>query len=149
MWPHITDKRGTNSFFLLCLQGKEKNNRSKEKKRILDDVERISIYKKERIFCRNDSQSLCKFSHHTRPSDIHKSDAAAAGGFFLFLSCKPVSCSPATTYLSHPPPPSSQRISRRVSEKDPVCVVQAWMVLGGMSIADKKSTHHHHHRGRS
>lgn len=132
-------QRGT-AFFLLCLQGKEKNDRSKEKRILDDDVETISIYKKERIFCRNDSQSLCKFSHHTRPSDIHKSDAAAAGGFFSFplVQAGILQSSnylPNLPYLPHPPhpPPSSQRISRRVSEKDPaceqrsvLCVVQAW-----------------------
>lgn len=41
-----TDKRGT-AFFLLCLQGKEKIMIDQKKKEVLDDVERISIYKKE------------------------------------------------------------------------------------------------------
>lgn len=130
-----TDKGGT-AFFLLCLQGKEKKMIDEKKKEVLDDVETISIYKKE------ESSAVMILNHfvsfHITPDLLIyiKVTQPQPEDFFCSLSCKPVSCSPVTTYLPylpHHPPPSSQRISHRVSEKDPaceqrsvLCVVQAW-----------------------
>lgn len=75
-----TDKRGT-AFFLLCLQ---KNEMIDQKKKVLDDVETMSIYIRKK-----ESSAVMILNHFVSFHITHlliyiKSDAAAAGGFFLF-----------------------------------------------------------------
>lgn len=159
MWPHITDKRGT-AFFLLCLQKRKKKDRSKEK-RILDDVERISIYIRKK-----ESSAVMILNHfvsfHITPDLLIyiKSDAAASGGFF-FVPLVQAGILQSSNYLCyltylifllHRPKGSLAEFpkkTRHVNSGRFYAWCKHGRYWGGMSIADKKSTHHHHHYHQS